>query len=176
LQEKNAIVNTCESIKKSIDVINEANEQNVSEISEINKSAGMLSDNACKLKDGLLSMNEAAADMKSSTRQLDDIARKTKLIALNALIEAAHAGKFGVTFGVVAGEVRELAQHSSKAVDSTKSSELSLSENILSTNEIFDSIDTMVEEIKINIGQISDHIEAVDDKCKNVCKTLDSLL
>ena len=58
---------------------------------------------------------ETVVAMKEITQKItiiEEIARQTHLLSLNAMIEAARAQDYGKGFGVVAAEVRQLAERS----------------------------------------------------------------
>lgn len=60
-----------------------------------------------------------ADEISKIIKTIDDIAFQTKILALNASIEAARAGSAGKGFAVVADEVGNLAQKSAQAAQST---------------------------------------------------------
>ena len=58
---------------------------------------------------GIMSLSEKVQQINEVMDIINDITDRTKLIAFNAAIEAAGAGEMGKRFGVVAQEIRRLA-------------------------------------------------------------------
>ena len=72
----------------------------------------------------------ASEEIRSFVELVQRMARQTKLLSLNAAMEAARAGEEGEGFGVVAGEIRRLAAESSTAARSTEAAVAAILERV----------------------------------------------
>lgn len=115
-----------EEISSSLNLVLEQAQRNAELSQEASRGASSTVDQS---QDGLKQVEELSSlmdrmtasseEVKKVVKAIDDIAFQINLLALNANVEAARAGKYGKGFAVVAEEVRNLATRSGDAVAET---------------------------------------------------------
>ncbi|MEG3991021.1 methyl-accepting chemotaxis protein [Microcoleus sp. S28C3] len=65
----------------------------------------------------IMKLSEQTTQIGSITGTVTDLANQTNMLALNASVEAVRAGEHGKGFGVVANEIRRLADQSKKSAE-----------------------------------------------------------
>ncbi|WP_461255670.1 methyl-accepting chemotaxis protein [Treponema sp. R80B11-R83G3] len=147
-------------------------------MANINSVTGTLINNAANVKTlkessevGRNGLQEVATDIQEIAHEseglmeinavMENIASQTNLLSMNAAIEAAHAGESGKGFAVVAGEIRKLAENSSKQSKTIG--------NVL--KRIKGSIDKITHSTENVLGKF----EAIDSSVKTVADQEESI-
>ena len=149
IQQSSAVIEEITANIKSVDKnVNEILEEYKLLVNEANEGQSQQASVTTQIGN----IAQQSEHLLAANASISSIAKQTNLLAMNAAIEASHAGEAGKGFAVVAGEIRTLAETSSKQSDSISHLLQSISEAI---NEIVDSSTKSAK----NFASVSDKIK-----------------
>jgi len=126
------------------------------------------------IESGLTAVGGSLHSALGATNDIARIAMRTRMVALNATVQAAHAGSKGSAFGVVAQSVRDLAEQiqvSSRTIAATLA-ELSTTVNQLASRDpaigasskvigLRSAVDTALERFRLEFTDVEQRIHGV---------------
>jgi len=143
-------------------------------------------------KGGRAAIAETGESFKAVVRQIESIremtgiitgiAAQTNLLAMNAAIEAAHAGNAGRGFSVVATEIRKLAESSSQSAGTIGRSLKDLTAAIEKTDlrvrasgSAFDQVQTGIDQVATAMDEIGSSTHEMNAGTEEILKSTTEL-
>lgn len=130
----------------------------------------------------IVHINQSIADIQEMAEVIAGIAEQTKMLSMNAAIEAAHAGDAGKGFAVVAEELGRLATASVESSAGIGKTVIEVVKNISFMAKSSEDLDKAFNDINIKTNQVyttvvnfSDRMVQTFQKTDNVLRGLDTI-
>lgn len=158
----------------------------IGHLKQISAQADM---NTIQVSELIQHLNGQTEKIKEITDTISNVANQTKILSLNASIEASRAGEAGRGFSVVAAEVRELAERtqelsasineitealtvesmqSVQAMEKLNDINKEQSQMVHKSGEMFDLITEHIHHVKQGIGHVYHNITAIQENSAEV--------
>ena len=146
-----SIKQVAENVKQSLNLAEHAKDQSKNSNEIINE-----------MIEEIKKIADTSKEINFITELINNISEKTRLLSLNAAIEASRAGEAGKGFNVVASEIRKLALQSNDAANEIgiliKMNEKRIKSGVDKTSEVIDALN----KINKSIGDISDIVGQIN--------------
>ena len=118
--------------------------------------------------DKIQGLAEASSQIGHIVTDIESVAGQTNLLALNATIEAARAGEAGKGFAVVAGEVKALANQTTRATDDIRTRIIALQTEMQAIVAAIGESASAVDEGQALVGDLGERLHGIADQVGSV--------
>lgn len=159
-QATEALVDEVTHVKEQLVGVTKSSDQAHAMTGEITRKVQEANTQMAALSKAMNDISSNAQEITGIVKAIDDIAFQTSILALNASVEAAHAGSVGQGFAVVAEEVKELAGKSAQAAQSA----VEIVANIRSVIQTGVELNACTAESLQSIYGVSSRINEISDQ------------
>ncbi|MBK7992322.1 MAG: HAMP domain-containing protein [Blastocatellia bacterium] len=127
----------------------------------------------------LTKLGEQAIAIEKIIEVINGISDQTNLLALNAAIEAARAGSYGLSFSVVAQEVRKLSERSFQSASDITKLVIDIQKDVNQVIKNMENSTTLVKEGSkqfISVVEAFNHIDNVVSNVVNTIQEIDNVI
>lgn len=107
-------------------------------------------------------------DIREATGVIRNVAAQTSLLAMNAAIEAAHAGEKGAGFAVVAEEIRKLSETTTASSKRIGGILTEVIEKIERTSEVGEQTRLVFDEVGAVVQEVSDSLTEITESMREL--------
>lgn len=168
-----------EELQATITVIAEASERAAQSAEDAYHESQRYAEMAEKSRSDMKEMVEAMSRINETSQkighiisEIEDIAAQTNLLSLNASIEAARAGEAGRGFSVVADQIRQLAEQSSKSAVDTRSLIGGAMQEVENGNKVADRAVASIEAVVDGIREVANSSRELSVASMNQATTM----